>query len=79
VGDQRWRQLVGLIAEMLAGRDRWLALLAGRLGAASALDAEQLDRVRAHFDQDLELLVTRSLQDARECLGGRGGGEPGPP
>jgi len=70
VGDQRWRQLVGLIAEMLAGRDRWLALLAGRLGAASALDAEQLDRVRAHFDQDLELLVTRSLQDARECLGG---------
>ena len=70
VGDQRWRQLVGLIAEMLAGRDRWLALLAGHLGAASTLDAAQLDRVRTHFDEDLALLVTRRLQAALECLGG---------
>jgi ATP-dependent exoDNAse (exonuclease V) beta subunit len=70
VGDQRWRQLVALIAEMLQGRDRWLALLAGKLGAASALDAAQLDRVRAHFDEDLALLVTRTLKDAAEILGG---------
>ena len=70
VGDQRWRQLVGLIAEMLKGRDRWLALLAGPAGAASALDAAQLDRVRAHFDEDLSLLVTRTLKGALESLGG---------
>lgn len=70
VSDQRWRQLVGLIAEMLAGRDRWLALLAGPLGAASALDAAQLERVRRHFDEDLALLVTRQLQGALESLGG---------
>ena len=70
VGDQRWRQLVGLIAEMLAGRDRWLALLAGHLGAASALDAAQLERVRTHFDEDLALLITRRLQGALESLGG---------
>ncbi len=70
VSDQRWRQLVGLIADMLSGRDRWLALLAGPLGAASALDAAQLDRVRSHFDEDLALLVTRKLQGALEVLGG---------
>jgi ATP-dependent exoDNAse (exonuclease V) beta subunit len=70
VSDQRWRQLVGLIAEMLSGRDRWLALLAGPLGAASALDASQLDRVRRHFDEDLALLVTRKLQGALDVLGG---------
>ncbi|HEX4153122.1 MAG TPA: UvrD-helicase domain-containing protein [Steroidobacteraceae bacterium] len=72
VGDQRWRQLVGLIAGMLAGRDRWLPLLAGRLEAAAALDAAQLDRVREHFDEDLALLVTRGLQAARDALGGEG-------
>ena len=33
LGDQRWRQLVDLIAEMLPSRDRWLPLLAGRLQA----------------------------------------------
>ena len=77
VGDQRWRQLVGLIAEMLKGRDRWLALLAGPAGAASALDAAQLDRVRAHFDEDLSLLVTRTLKGALESLGGEAvGGSP---
>ena len=70
VGDQRWRQLVGLIAEMLKGRDRWLALLAGPVGAATALDAAQLERVRAHFDEDLALLVTRTLKGALESLGG---------
>src|SRR5277367_6552898 len=51
--DQRWRSLVALIAEMLPSRDRWLPLLAGRLRAASALDEEQLNSVRNHFDQDL--------------------------
>jgi superfamily I DNA/RNA helicase len=70
VGDQRWRQLVGLVAEMLGGRDRWLRLLAGRLGAASALDDTQLDRVRRHLDEDLALLVARKLQGALDILGG---------
>ncbi|HEY3851073.1 MAG TPA: UvrD-helicase domain-containing protein [Steroidobacteraceae bacterium] len=70
VGDQRWRQLVGMIADMLRGRDRWLALLAGPMGAATALDEAQLDRVRNHFDEDLALLVTRTLKGALEVLGG---------
>ena len=70
VGDQRWRQLVGMIADMLGGRDRWLALLAGPMGAATALDEAQLDRVRNHFDEDLALLVTRTLKGALEVLGG---------
>ena len=68
--DQRWRRLVELIAEMLPSRDRWLPLLAGRLQAASALDEPQLQRVRQHFDEDLELLITRTLRDASEALGG---------
>ncbi|MEP6883207.1 MAG: UvrD-helicase domain-containing protein [Gammaproteobacteria bacterium] len=67
--DQRWRKLVDLIADMLAGRDRWLPLLAGRLQAASALDAVQLTRVRQHLDEDLQLLVSRVLIRARETLG----------
>lgn len=70
VGDQRWRQLVGLVADLLGGRDRWLRLLAGRLGAASALDTAQLDRVRKHLDEDLALLVARKLQRALDVLGG---------
>src|SRR5471030_910822 len=59
--DQRWRKLVKLIAEMLPSRDRWLPLLAGRLHAASAMDLNQLDGVRRHFDEDLRLLITRVL------------------
>jgi ATP-dependent helicase/nuclease subunit A len=70
LGDQRWRPLVDLIAEMLPSRDRWLALLAGRLQAASALDERQLERVRRHFDEDLQLLVTRALGAAYDALGG---------
>jgi ATP-dependent exoDNAse (exonuclease V) beta subunit len=69
VGDQRWSQLLGMIAEMLKSRDRWLGLLAGRLGVTGALDAAQLGRVRAHFDEDLALLVTRTLKDAAGVLG----------
>jgi len=69
VGDQRWRELVELVADMLASRDRWLPLLAGRLQAAAALDEQQLERVRQHFDEDLELLVTRALQSIHEALG----------
>ena len=67
--DQRWRQLVKLIAEMLKSRDRWLPLLAGRLRAASALDDVQLGRVRQHLDEDLQLLVARVLIRARDTLG----------
>jgi ATP-dependent exoDNAse (exonuclease V) beta subunit len=67
--DQRWSQLVGLIADMLPARDRWLPLLAGDLRAASGLDEVQLANVRAHFDQDLGLLITRTLLRAREILG----------
>jgi len=70
LGDQRWRQLVDMIAEMLPSRDRWLPLLAGRLQAASAIDEMQLVRVRQHFDEDLRLLVTRSLRGAYDVLGG---------
>ena len=67
--DQRWRRLTSLIADMLPGRDRWLPLLAGRLHAASALDEAQLKRVREHFDEDLQLLVSRVLIRARDALG----------
>jgi ATP-dependent helicase/nuclease subunit A len=67
--DQRWRKLVGLIAEMLPSRDRWLPLLAGRMQAARALDATQLSSVRRHFDEDLRLLVTRVLLRAQDVLG----------
>ena len=59
--DQRWSKLVGLIAQMLPSRDRWLPLLAGNLRAASSLDEAQLKSIRAHFDQDLRLLITRTL------------------
>jgi ATP-dependent helicase/nuclease subunit A len=67
--DQRWRQLVQLIAEMLPSRDRWLPLLAGHLRAASAIDEAQLAGVRRHFDEDLRLLVARVLLRAHEVLG----------
>jgi ATP-dependent helicase/nuclease subunit A len=67
--DQRWRRLRKLIAEMLPSRDRWLPLLAGRLQAASAMDAEQLARVRRNLDEDLQLLISRVLYRARDALG----------
>jgi ATP-dependent helicase/nuclease subunit A len=67
--DQRWSQLVELIAEMLPSRDSWLPLLAGNLRAASSLDDGQLAAVRAHFDQDLRLLILRSLLRAQEVFG----------
>ena len=67
--DQRWRRLLDLIAGMLPSRDRWLPLLAGRLQAASALDDAELQRVRRHLDEDLQLLVLRVLMRAGEALG----------
>ncbi len=67
--DQRWRRLLDLIADMLPHRDRWLPLLAGRLQAASALDAGQLARVRLHLDEDLQLLLLRVLKRAHDVLG----------
>src|SRR6202789_881411 len=67
--DQRWRRLLKLISEMLPSRDRWLPLLAGRLQAASALDEEQLLRVRRHLDEDLALLVARVLNRVHEIIG----------
>ena len=67
--DQRWKRLVKLIAGMLPSRDRWLPLLAGRLAAASVLDETQLHEVRRHFDEDLDLLVTRALIRAYEAIG----------
>jgi ATP-dependent helicase/nuclease subunit A len=69
IDDQRWRRLLALIADMLPSRDRWLPLLAGRLQAASALDEVQLERVRRHLDEDLQLLVARVLIRARDVLG----------
>jgi ATP-dependent helicase/nuclease subunit A len=67
--DQRWKSLLKLIAEMLPSRDRWLPLLAGRLQAASALDEDQLRRVRQQLDEDLRLLVSRALIRAVEVFG----------
>lgn len=69
IDDQRWRRLRDLIADMLPDRDRWLPLLAGRLQAASALNQAQLERVRQHLDEDLQLLVERVLNRARDVLG----------
>jgi ATP-dependent helicase/nuclease subunit A len=56
LGDQRWRSLVKLIAEMLPGRDRWLPLLVGR-------------SVRQHLDEDLALLISRTLRTAYDAIG----------
>ncbi len=67
--DQRWHALVALIAGMLSHRDRWLPLLAGHLQATSALDTDQLIQVRRHLNEDLELLVSRTLKMATEALG----------
>jgi ATP-dependent helicase/nuclease subunit A len=69
VGDQRWRQLAEMVAEMLPSRDRWLPLLAGHLEAAGAIDETQLVAVRRRFDEDLALLVTRTLKNAHDALG----------
>ncbi|MDP9014749.1 MAG: UvrD-helicase domain-containing protein, partial [Pseudomonadota bacterium] len=69
-GDQRWQSLVDLISGMLPSRDRWLPLLAGRLQATNALDEAQLQRVRQHLDEDLRLLVSRTLGVAAEAIGG---------
>jgi ATP-dependent helicase/nuclease subunit A len=67
-GDQRWQSLVTLISRMLPSRDRWLPLLAGHL-QATALDAQQLRQVRQHLDEDLQLLVSRTLRSAHEAIG----------
>jgi ATP-dependent exoDNAse (exonuclease V) beta subunit len=67
--DQRWLSLVNLIAGMLPTRDRWLPLLAGRLQITGALDAAQLHRVRRHLDEDLDLLVSRTLRLAAAAIG----------
>ena len=68
--DQRWHSLVTLIGGMLASRDRWLPLLAGSLHVTRELDEAQLARVREQLDQDLELLVARTLRIAEEAMGG---------
>ncbi|HWJ34741.1 MAG TPA: UvrD-helicase domain-containing protein [Steroidobacteraceae bacterium] len=69
LGDQRWQSLVKLIAGMLPSRDRWLPLLAGHLQATGALDEEQLRHVRRHLDEDLQLLISRTLGAACEAMG----------
>src|SRR5260221_4099320 len=67
--DQRWESLVNLISGMLASRDRWLPLLAGHLHATRTLDEAQLRNIRRHLDEDLRLLVTRSLAAAHQAFG----------
>jgi ATP-dependent helicase/nuclease subunit A len=67
--DQRWESLVNLISGMLASRDRWLPLLAGHLHATRTLDEVQLRNIRRHLDEDLRLLVSRSLAAAHQALG----------
>jgi ATP-dependent helicase/nuclease subunit A len=70
VGDQRWGQLAELVADMLPGRDRWLPLLVGHAQAAAEIGEAQLAAVRRHFDEDLALLVMRTLRSAYDALGG---------
>src|SRR5579859_5447167 len=67
--DQRWESLVRLISGMLASRDRWLPLLAGHLHATRTLDELQLRNIRRQLDEDLRLLVTRSLTAAHQAIG----------
>ena len=67
--DQRWLSLVRLISEMLPTRDGWLPLLAGHLHAATPLDETQLQQIRRYLDEDLHLLVSRSLRTAYEVVG----------
>ena len=67
--DQRWLSLVRLISAMLPTRDGWLPLLAGHLHAATLLDETQLQQIRRHLDEDLHLLVSRSLRTAYEVFG----------
>jgi len=67
--DQRWLSLVRLISAMLPTRDGWLPLLAGDLHAATPLDETQLRQIRHHLDEDLHLLVSRSLRTAYEVVG----------
>src|SRR5882672_6668132 len=67
--DQRWESLVNLISGMLASRDRWLPLLAGHLHATRTLDEVQLGNIRRHLDEDLRLLVSRSLAAAHQAFG----------
>jgi ATP-dependent helicase/nuclease subunit A len=67
--DQRWLSLIDLLADMLSTRDRWLPLLAGRLRAGEALSEAQLELLRAHFDEDLALLITRVLHRACALVG----------
>jgi ATP-dependent helicase/nuclease subunit A len=69
VGDQRWRQLAEMVAEMLPARDRWLPLLVGHVEAAGGIDEGRLVAVRRQFDEDLALLVTRTLRNAHDALG----------
>ena len=67
--DQRWRSLVKLISQMLPSRDRWLPLLGARLHVTGPLDEAQLREVREHMDEDLALLVRRTLSAAQEAIG----------
>jgi ATP-dependent exoDNAse (exonuclease V) beta subunit len=67
--DQRWLSLIDLLADMLSTRDRWLPLLAGRLRAGEAISYAQLALLRAHFDEDLALLMTRVLHRAAALVG----------
>jgi ATP-dependent exoDNAse (exonuclease V) beta subunit len=69
LADYRWQTIVNRVVDMLAGRDRWLPLLAGGLEAASEPEPERLLRIRREFDADLAFLVTRSLQRAAQALG----------
>ena len=47
--DQRWRKLVGLIAEMLPSRDRWLPSRGALAGCERRSDETQLASVRRHW------------------------------
>ena len=69
LGDQRFEHLSGLVAAMLASRERWLPLLAGGLLAGGEREPADLGAVRDRFDEDLALLVSRVLADALAAIG----------
>jgi ATP-dependent helicase/nuclease subunit A len=69
LNDERWSAVRDLVASMLPGRESWLPVLAGHLQATSAFVPGQEDRVRRALDEDLSLLIERSLRRAYDSLG----------
>ena len=70
INDEAWRATRDRISGMLKSRNGWLGWLAGRLRAASDLDAAAEDEIRRLLREDLSLLIERQLESAMDALGG---------